>query len=111
MSKSILVIDTPKSCLDCKYTCDEFDKAVYGDVTNETFEWLEQNVLPQCPLQDTTELLEVIKNTIEELNIMYEENMDCLNYHLNGATEPLNNFIANIDIDGLNILYKALGGE
>ena len=42
------------------------------------------------------EALEVIKEASIELQSMYEENMDCLGYHLNGETEPLNNFLENI---------------
>ena len=54
-------------------------------------------IFPEQPNNPQVE--EVIKKLEEnsiEIQSMYEENMECLGYHLNGETEPLNNFLANL---------------
>ena len=87
MNKSILVIDTPKSCKECKYrsnswidgysTCLACGLDVKKYLENETKNYTDKygyngklkikekylnlpTTHPQCPLQDTTELLEAL---------------------------------------------------
>ena len=70
MSKSILVRDTPKSCSECNMGV--AFSAHYGTVKcladNELKECNKYEFTndrhPQCPLQDTTELLEVLDRNI-----------------------------------------------
>ena len=55
MSKSILVIDTPKSCSECelKKIC-----KIYQDIKSYDIQGYQSSRQhPQCPLQDTTELI------------------------------------------------------
>ena len=72
MSKSILVIDTQ-------------DLKDMIEVLRMNEMYCEANVLEQCPLQDTTELLEALEELSK--NMRFES-----------------------DIDAYNKLYKALGG-
>ena len=63
MSKSILVIDTPKSCSECDFKFGNLDyrKKCYCLRTGEEVQnYMKQERHPQCPLQDTTELLEAV---------------------------------------------------
>ena len=92
MSKSILVIDTPKSCSECRYRVRDTDGVYcvngieelcpYGRKYNE----YEHKVHPLCPLQDTTELLEALEELSK--NMRFES-----------------------DIDAYNKLHEALGGK
>ena len=81
MSKSILVIDTPKGCSYCKikHSC-----AIYKK--DKTAEWLRNNRMSRCPLQEgivitkqqQTELLEALEELSSEIdwarvNISWEE--------------------------------------
>ena len=117
MSKSILVIDTPKSCdrcplnqqrdlkLDwynelhiCKGNPKIWYKERYADANDsvkfsiEDIDFYEQRH-PQCPLQDTTELLEVLELIAEDII----HKLDYITHQ-------------NI-VENLNKLRKALGGE
>ena len=73
MSKSILVIDTK-------------DLKDMIEVLRMNEMYCEANVLEQCPLQDTTELLEALEELSK--NMRFES-----------------------DIDAYNKLHKALGGK
>jgi len=107
--KSILVIDTPKSCRECPLF-----KSEYNSYTLEHFMMCKVNgklnigkdyatkCHPQCSLQDTTELLEAL---------------EVLKRNYNRATQ----IISSHEIDGevivfptlytnYNKLHKALGG-
>jgi len=79
--KSILVIDTPKSC----HKCELIKSCKVVPFTNTKEEW--DKIHPQCPLQDTTELLEALNNIQEWRGV---EGIEC--------------------DDEFKILQKALGG-
>ena len=93
MSKSILVIDTPKSCREC-----HLFKSEYHSYTLEHFMMCKVNgklnigkdyatkCHPQCPLQDTTELLEALEKL---------------------KKYPL---LPHSEFEAYNKLHKALGG-
>lgn len=105
--KSILVIDTPKSCSEC-----EFKRiSQMGYETNciltkiDVLGWTAkvdytESRHPQCPLQDTTELLEALEE-VKEVAEFYQRNIN-------------NSLMVNIG-DKLLIKYNklrtALGGE
>ena len=72
MSKSILITDTPNSCWKCDLikSC----KVIPRNQSREKWE----SIHPQCPLQPTTELLEVLDKLNGEVdwsqsNIEWEE--------------------------------------
>ena len=126
MNKSILVIDTPKSCMQCPLRSkrvmftnkcvimkDEHNLTEYMDnynknegtfksichpYENKSYSWKEfpekklNDTHPQCPLRDTTELLEVLEEVSEEYNIRES-------YSNKATTMPYNK------------LHKALGGQ
>ena len=105
MSKSILVIDTPKSCEYCRMCSwnlyDEHPSCnIIGTLCKDNFDEFRH---PQCPLQDTTELLEKSLNEIHNsLQISIGNNKDKYNGDL----------LVEICNKELNKLYKALeGGE
>ena len=103
MGKSILVIDTPKSCLDCMLAYEQpHDSGVYYCIKkrNLDIEEYETQRHPQCPLQDTTELLEALeeldkakKYAISKIGIFTKD----------GEKEKLET--------AYNKLHKALGGN
>ena len=66
MNKSILLIDTPKRCAECKfqYSSRLSNSTLFGCKANhrivyDTVGGMEFDRHPQCPLQDTKELLEL----------------------------------------------------
>ena len=79
MSKSILVIDTPKRCSECELRTG--DGEMFCIPTGKylwDYMYKYDGCHPQCPLQDTTELLEALKQLDEEVdwsqsNIDWEE--------------------------------------
>ena len=105
MSKSILVIDTPKSCSECdlcehitwwskeKITAN-FDCAILGieKFSKDSKDSWSSPRHPQCPLQDTTELLEALEYlyTMSCIDILNDKELRDLAY---------------------NKLHKALGGQ
>ena len=93
MSKSILVIDTPSSCRECYNSDNNIGvHCIYkfhGKARTQRH--------PQCPLQDTTELLEAL----ESINNM-------------GVSDGEGGYYNPIQFHKkkqYNKLYKALGGE
>ena len=95
--KSILVVDTPKNCSECEFYIG-FDDDGYGVCHNGSFDIncnkAKEQRHPQCPLQDTTDLLEAL----EELKLEYEGD--------------LRGFLDFEEAKRLyNKLYKALGGK
>ena len=122
MSKSILLIDTPKSCSECKRG--SFNWSYYFDeklnrigsyklrcenvnptpTTVMLVECSEKsyntNRHPQCPLQDTTELL-------EELKVLGSIPLeDIVHPHLSMSEENITKVQR-----AYNKLYKELGGK
>ena len=86
--QSLLVIETPKSCSKCKLVCKIVEDFLSNE-KNDTYNalmFLENDRHPQCPLQDTTELLEALNN-FDEWNC---------------------NTVSMIKL--INKLHKALGG-
>ena len=108
--KSILVIETPKSCRECPLF-----KSEYNSYTLEHFMMCKVNgklnigkdyatkCHPQCPLQDTTELLEAL----EVLKRNYSQAISIISLH-----EIDNGTLVFPSLQmAYNKLYKALGGE
>ena len=93
MSKSILIIDTPKSCSECEFSQmeDWGDECCillpYEKGVNNVEKHI--GIHPQCPLQDTTELLEAL----ESFSLYY------------GAQQYVE------ETKAYNKLHKALGGK
>ena len=97
MNKSILVIDTPKSCIECKYNLNvgHRNMCALNEKIEEVYHTRKRH--QQCPLQDTTELLEAL----ESLNNI-------------GVSDGEGGFYNPIQFHKkkeYNKLYKALGGE
>ena len=92
---SMLVFPTPKSCLECDLaTYDSIDKkykCVKGFSVGEYFN--DNTIHPQCPLQDTTELLEA-------LNYMYE-------WYINNYGDYADVYFE----EAHHHIHKALGGK
>ena len=96
MSKSILPpIDTPKSCRECPLF-----KSEYNSYTLEHFMMCKVNgklnigkdyatkCHPQCPLQDTTELIQLIKYALkDERTYLYEKLLNDTLKALGGTNE------------------------
>ena len=96
--KSILLVDTPKSCSECDFKFGNLDyrKKCYCLRTGEEVQnYMKQERHPQCPLQDTTELLEALEEDIFELDDSFIYRTD----------ETLKEIVVD-----LKKLYKALGG-
>ena len=106
MNKSILVIDTPKSCQMCKMCgfgiYDEEPHCKFIGTLHK-YDFMD-SVSPQCPLQDTTELLEAL----ELLDDIYYKDELSGKPKLKRAytVEEFSNHQLSY-----NKLYKALGGN
>jgi hypothetical protein len=59
--KSILVIDTPKNCSECKLAKLGFQCSVIKGFHSIKYQIINKEIHPQCPLQDATELLEALE--------------------------------------------------
>lgn len=69
MSKSILVIDKPKSCQDCRLSIEG------GNMCVPLKKFVSRNKIhPRCPLQDTTELLEALEVLKKDLEWYFSLN-------------------------------------
>ena len=109
MSKSILVIDTPKSCLDCIVNCHTFEEFKANHVTNEEWEFVEHNVLKDCPLRDTSPLLEALEESITNAKIEYDESgYIATTLHTNTVEEQKKILFSNIE-QSINKLKQELG--
>ena len=86
MNKSILLIDTPKRCAECKFQDSSrlsnstlFGCKAHNRIVYDTVGGMEFDRHPQCPLQDTTKLLEAL-NKMMIPNLRYGE--DTIEYKL-----------------------------
>jgi len=106
MNKSILLIDTPKSCRGCKFfsDADSFHELFWCDALMKPLHFREENFdmrkerHPQCPLQDTTELLEALEEIGNESITIFDRRKGTYSYCIN-------------ETDEYEILYKVLSGE
>ena len=100
MSKSILIIDTPKSCTECKLIVVANSKLYCPLIRRvgeaiEINKWVNEKMKHhRCPLQDTTELLEALGMIGNQKDYMgyspFKESMSIKSHY--------------------NKLHKALGG-
>jgi hypothetical protein len=105
--KSIIVIDTPKSCSECELA---YDVSVGGSLINwrcpkvegyfhTTQEEYKKRRPTQCPLQDTTELLEALEEMFGIIEHCHNEEDLTVNIDLEEV------------VDNFNKLKQAFGGN